>query len=182
MSDSKELWIYYEYDDDLKSLKFFINISKEESTLPKDFIRAICHILCSNDAWECLRIVFKNNFDHLKTSGVKFCKSPFEIKHRLEEVTLKVDFDICYDKEIKSILYKHVAQTLMLVWKLRVSELILNGFSNSLLASLFSGYSLFIEHICFLRFEDIRDKPLQLDLDGSWTGDLKALVSWLVIV
>ena len=126
--------------------------------------------------------MFTNNFDHLKTSSVKFSKSPSEIKHELEEVALKIDFDFCNDQEIKSILQKYVAQTLKLVWELRVSELILNGFSNFLLANLFSGYSLYIEHICFLRFEDIRDKPLQLDLDGSWTRDLKALVSWPVTV
>ena len=163
----------------LKRLNSLLKSRFKRVFLPENFIKAICYILCSKNAWECLWIIFTNNFDHLKTSSVNFSKSPSEIKHELEEITLKVDFDFCNDQEIKSILLKYVALTLKLVWELRVSELILNGFSNSLLASLFSGCSLYIEHICFLRFEDIQDKPLQLDLDGSWTGDLKALVSWL---
>ena len=180
--DSTELWIYYEFDEDFKLLEFVIKISNQDSILSESFIRAICHILYSNDEWKYMNIIFTNNFDFPKTFDVKFFKSTSEIKHKLKEVTIKVDFDFCNDQEIQNILYKHITQTLMFVCELRVSELILNGFSNSLLASLLSGYSLFIENICFLRIEDLQDKPLQLDLDGGWTENLIALVSWYVTV
>ena len=175
--NSQGLWIFFEYDKYLKSLKFFIDVAYAENSQHKDLIKIIYHQLNAIKNWKSLIITFCDFFNYPKSLGIESSLKYSDVEHELEEVTLIIDCDFNKNEEIKSKLLEYLKPTLECIYRLEVSELILKEFSSSLLANLLDNWSKYLQLVCLLRIEELRDKQLKLDLDGSWTENLKSLVS-----
>ena len=180
MLNSHELWIFYEYDECFKLLEFNIDIVNAIKSQHEELIKIICYQLNSIKNWKYLNITFVDGFNYPKTLGIESCLNHSNVEHELKEVSLTIDFDSIKNEEIEARLLEHLGLTLKCICELGTRELILKGFSNSLLASLIEKYSKYLQHVCFLRIEELRDKQLNLNLDGSWTENLKSLVSLLL--
>ena len=175
--NSQELWIYYEYDEYFKLLELYIDVSNVENSQHKELIKIIYHQLNSVKICKYLSITFCDTFNFPKTLGIESNLKYSDVEHELKEVSLVIDFEFHKNEEIKTRLLEYLGPTLKCICRLGASELILKGFSSSLLASLLDNFSKYLQLVCFLRIEEIRGKQLRLDLDGSWTEDLKSLVS-----
>ena len=175
--NSHELWIYYKYDECFQLLKFYIDVAYSEISQHKELIKIIYHQLNSAKTCKYLNIIFYDTFDFPKTLGIESSLRYFDVEHELEEVSLIIDFEFHKNEEIKIRLLEYLGPILKCICRLKISELILKGFSNSLLSNLLYNFSEYLQLVSFLRIEELRSKQLKLDLDGSWTEDLKSLVS-----